>query len=279
MISPSNTTPELTAPDRPPSYHCYLRTAQSDLVQGLAAAQFVQSLGIKKAATIHDGSLYSERLQQTFAAEFQKLGGLITAQVTVRSDGGDAGPALAHIAASDPEFIYYPLFVEAGGQVTRQARENPNLKDVKLMGADGMFSPVLLETSGETAIGMFLSGPDVTTLGPEYDRFRQRYSDKYGEPPIGPFHAHAYDAAMMIFGAIKKVAIEKDGGALYIGRRALRDALFATGNFKGLTGNLTCNSHGDCASPRVAVYEILKTDPASWNPGDGSDNNPRKIWP
>jgi len=279
LISPSNTTPELTAPDRPPSYHCYLRTTQSDVVQGLAAAQFVRSLGIKKAATIHDGSLYSERLQQTFAVEFRKLGGVITAQEPIGPDGSDAAPVLARVAASGPEIIYYPLFIEAAGQVTRQARGNPDLKGVKLMGADGMFAPALLEGAGEAAIGMFLSSPDFTALGPEYEHFRQRYSEKYGEPPIGPFHAHAYDAAMMIFDAIKRVAMPRDDGSLYIGRQALQDTLFATRNFKGLTGNLTCDSHGDCAEARIAIFEVTKADPASWSPGDGPDSNPRRIWP
>jgi len=279
LISPSSTAPELTAPDRPPSYHCYLRTAQSDLVQGLVAARFVRSLGIKKAATLHDGSLYSDRLQQAFAVEFKKLEGQITAQETVRPDGGDATSALARIAASGPEIIYYPLFVEAAGQVTRQARANPDLQGVKLMGADGMFTPAFLEAAGEAAMGVFLSSPDITALGPEYERFLSRYREKYGEPPIAPFHAHAYDAAMMIFGAINRVAMPRDDGSLYIGRQALLETLFATRDFKGLTGNLTCNPRGDCAEARIAIFEISKADPASWGPGDGPDSNPRRIWP
>lgn len=62
---------------------------------------------------------------------------------------------------------------------------------------------------------------------------------------------------MMIFAAIEKVAV-KDGDTLYVGRKALRDALYATKGMKGLTGNITCNQYGDCADPRIAVYQQTK---------------------
>ena len=72
-----------------------------------------------------------------------------------------------------------------------------------------------------------------------YKDFLAKHQKKYGEKPIAPFHAHAYDAAMMIFAAIEKTAV-KDGDTLYICRQKLRDALYATKGMKGLTGNLNC---------------------------------------
>jgi branched-chain amino acid transport system substrate-binding protein len=70
-VSPSNTAPYLTDPKRGPEYDGYLRTAHNDKVQGAVAAQFaIKKLGAKKAATIHDGSVYAEQLQAVFAEEF-----------------------------------------------------------------------------------------------------------------------------------------------------------------------------------------------------------------
>jgi branched-chain amino acid transport system substrate-binding protein len=43
---------------------------------------------------------------------------------------------------------------------------------------------------------------------------------------------------------------------LFIPRRALRDALYATSGFEGLTGTLTCNEVGDCADPAIRVSTI-----------------------
>jgi branched-chain amino acid transport system substrate-binding protein len=104
--------------------------------------------------------------------------------------------------------------------------------------------------------------------------FLPKYEKKYGEKPTAAFHPHSYDAANMIFAAIKKVA-KTQGGTLYIGRKALRDALFATKGFKGLTGTVTCNPYGDCADPHIAVYTAVSADPSKFVPGV----DPKKVYP
>src|SRR4030066_1270124 len=70
VISASNTAPDLTAEGNENNHPGYLRTAHSDSVQGKAAAEFAYTkMGFRKAATIHDGSIYAEQLQQVFADE------------------------------------------------------------------------------------------------------------------------------------------------------------------------------------------------------------------
>ena len=255
-VSPSNTAPYLTDPKRGPEYDGYLRTAHNDKVQGAVAAEFaIKELKVKRAATIHDGSVYAEQLQAVFAETFKKLGGTITAQEAVAPTDTDMHPVLTKIATGKPQFIYLPIFIAAGGHITRQSKEVSGLEKAYLMGADGMFSPDYYKAAGDAAIGVFHSSPDFSAFGAGYKSFIEKYEKKYGQKPIAPFHAHAYDAAMMVFAAIEKVAKKSPDGTLCIGRKALRDALYATKNFKGLTGNLTCNQYGDCADPRIAVYK------------------------
>jgi len=280
LVSPSNTASDLTAPDRPPEYYCYLRTAHNDQVQGKAAADFAWAqLKVTRVATIHDGSLYSRALQQIFADEFVKLGGTVTAQEAVEEDQTEMKPVLIGIADTKPELLYYPLFIMAGAAVTRQARETPGLEQMRLMGADGLFSPDFLKAAGEPAVHMLFSSPDLSGYDDRYQEFVKRYRDRYGGPPVAPFHASAYDAAMMIFAAVEEVAMREPDGTLHIPRRRLMQALFATSGFSGSTGKLTCNKLGDCANPVIAIYEAFNVGPASWNPGAGPENNPRRIWP
>ena len=280
MISPSNTAIDLTLPTRPAEYHCYLRTAHSDSVQGAAAAQFAWDyVGARKAATVHDGSLYADQLQQQFVETFKEMGGEITAQEAIQPTDVEMGPMLTRVAATVPDIIYYPIFIAAGGYITSQARETPGLEDTALMGADGMFSSDFWEAAGDAAVGMYHSSPDFSAFGEAYAGFLERHKAKYGGAPLAPFHAHSYDAANMIFAAIEKVAVKDADGTLHIGRKALRDALFATKDFKGLTGNLTCDPYGACADPKIAVYETFNPVKANWNPGAGPENDPRKIWP
>jgi branched-chain amino acid transport system substrate-binding protein len=274
-VSPSTTGPFLTDPKRGPEFGGYLRTAHNDKVQGAVAAQFAfNQLKIKKAATIHDGSPYAEQLQAVFVETFKKLGGTITSQEAVAPTDTDMRPVLTKIAIGKPEFIYYPVFIAAGGHITRQVKEVKGLEKVSLMGADGIFSPDFYKAAGEAAVGMYHSSPDFSAFGEGYKVFLEKHKKKYGEKPIAPFHAHAYDAAMMIFAAIEKVAKKAPDGILYIGRKALTDALYATRNLKGLTGNLTCDKYGDCADPRIAIYKtsaentknLVLPDKPFWRP-------------
>jgi branched-chain amino acid transport system substrate-binding protein len=271
IISASNTAVDLTLAGNENNHPGYLRTAHSDSVQGAAAAKFAwEKLGIKKAATIHDGSLYAEQLQQVFADSFREMGGEITSQEAVSPDQTDMSGVLTSIATGAPELIYHPIFVQAGTQIILQARQTPGLENVYLMGADGMFSPDVMEGAGEAVEGVFVSSPDTSKFGPDYEaKFKPAYIAKFGSEPISIFHAHAYDAMNMVLACIEKVAVgDKEGGDMLIGRQAMRDCMYATKDFQGLTGNLTCTPTGDCADPKIAVYEYHT-----------GEYPPTKIWP
>jgi branched-chain amino acid transport system substrate-binding protein len=174
-----------------------------------------------------------------------------------------------HAAAADgPEFLYYPIFTAAGALVTQQARQTAGLEETILAGADGMFSQAFLDAAGAAADGMYLSGPDLEFGGSFYEsEFLPAYYEISGsDATLSVFHAHAFDAANLILSAIDEVAIEGDDGTLYVPRTALKERLFATSGYEGITGTLTCNENGDCADPAISVSEVV----------DGAF---QRIWP
>jgi branched-chain amino acid transport system substrate-binding protein len=258
MVSPSNTAPSLTAAATHEPF--YARTAHNDKVQGAAMAQFAcEELEVTKAATVHDGSPYSEQLQQVFADEFvAQCGGTITAQEAVAPTDTDFRTVLSTLAATGPELIYYPIFTAGGAGMTVQARENPDLDGVELAGADGMQSGTFLDLVGAAGDGLYTSGPDLSFPGSFYEEtFLPAYYELCNcEKTLSVFHAHSFDAANMVFAAIEEVAIEGADGTLFIPRTALRDAFFATSGFAGITGTLTCDATGDCADPHISVSLI-----------------------
>jgi len=279
-ISPSNTRPVLSDPNRGPDYAGYLRTAHSDAFQGKAVAEFAyNSLGARKAATLHDGSAYAEALQQVFADNFVALGGEIVAQEAVAKDATDMKPVLTTIAAAQPDFFYYPVFVAVGGYVTAQIRDVSGLETVPIAGSDGIFTADLLKGAGPNVEGMYLSSPDFSAFTGDYAGFITKHEAKYGGSTLSTFHAHAYDAANILFAALEQVAVVGDDGTINVPRQALRDAIFATKDFQGITGTLSCSPSGDCGAPVIAVYQVVNADPASWNPADAANPNPKKIWP
>ncbi len=279
-ISPSNTRPLLTDPGRGPDYAGYARTAHSDAFQGKAVAEFAYNfLGARKAATLHDGSAYAQALQQVFADEFVALGGEIVAQEAVAKDATDMKPVLTTIAAAQPDFFYYPVFVAVGGYVTAQIRDVAGLETVAIAGSDGIFTADLLKGGGANTKGMYLSSPDFSAFTGDYAGFIVKHKAKYGGSTLSTFHAHAYDATNILFAALEKVAVVGEDGTINVPRQALREAIFATKDFKGVTGTLSCSASGDCGAPVIAVYEIVNSDPASWDPASATAPNPKKVFP
>jgi branched-chain amino acid transport system substrate-binding protein len=257
MVSPSNTAPYLTDPaKRAPGY---FRTAHNDKVQGAAAATFVfTQLKFTKAAAIHDGGPYTEALANVFADNFKKLGGTVTAVEAVNVGDKDMKPVLTRVAAGKPDLVYFPVFIAEGGFICAQMRDVPGLEKTQMMGADGIFSPDFLKACGKNVVGMDFSSPDFSVFK-GYDDVVAKYLKKYNvKGTLAPFHAHAYDAVNMIFAALEKVTVKDPDGTLHVPKQALRDAIAATKDFKGITGNLTCDPNGDCADPKIAVYQVTE---------------------
>jgi branched-chain amino acid transport system substrate-binding protein len=256
MMSSSNTNPDLTNPDHPDHHTGYFRTAHNDLFQGRIAAEYAfNELGVTKAATVHDGSPYADGLRKVFESVFAELGGTITSSEAVNVGDTDFKPVLTTIAAGGAELIYFPIFEPEGNSFASQKCEVSGLEDTVLMGADGLFTSGFAGTSGSCSVGMYLSSPYVG--GDAGVSFLEKYNAKFGEDPASGFGPHSYDAMNIFFAAIEKVAVVDADGTVHIGRQALRDAVYATAGFSGLTGVLTCDANGDCATGEaLAIYQI-----------------------
>ena len=267
-ISGSATRPSLTEPDRGPEYAGFLRTAWSDAIQGKFVAEFVQSLGLTKAATIHDGSAYAEALVGVFEDEFKALGGEITISEAVSAGQTDMNPVLTNVAQSGPEVIYMPVFTAEGGYLVDQHEGVAGLEDVVLIGSDGLFSQDFVKAAGPSVEGMYLSSPNFSAFQDTYADLVAKYLDLSGlDSPLQAFHAHAYDAASMMLDTVEQVAVENEDGSMSVDLGQLRDALYATTDYPGVTGSLTCTETGDCSAPIIAVYQV------------GADTIDDGVWP
>lgn len=263
LISGSNTSPSLTSDLEGNANSAwqpgYYRTAHNDLFQGAAAAQYAYDvLEVTKAAAIHDGDPYTEGLATAFANSFTELGGEVTVITAVNKGDTDMTPILTEVAQGGPEVIYFPIFHPEGDFIIQQARKVSGLEDVVLFAADGIFDNSGTLDLPESA-GMYFSGPDlnftnVGFTGVTSDQFNQEYEAEFGEPPISLFHSHTYDATMMLLHAIDLVGVDGPNGELWVDRQALRDALYATADFSGITGVLGCDEFGDCGAQKVAVF-------------------------
>ena len=144
----------------------------------------------------------------------------------------------------------------AEGAYLASQRADVGMSEVYFMGADGIMATDFINAAGAASEGVYASAANPAEAGPGIDRLPPAYQTKYGEEPPAPFHAHAYDAAMVIMNAIEKVGKVDPQGNLHIGRKALSDAVRGTADYQGLTGTITCDANGDCGTGTVAVSEV-----------------------
>jgi len=232
------------------------RVCWSDKIQAPFAAKFIrEQLGLERIATIHDGSPYGEGLVNAVAEAFEEMGGTVVAQEAVNVGDTDMRPLLERIKGSDPQLIYFGGFPAEGAFLASQ-RIDVGMEDVVFMGADGIKAKDFIEAAGEAAEGVYASAADFAEAGPGLADFLAEYKSTYGEEPPGPFHAHGYDATMLILNAIEQAGKVDPEGNLHIGRKALSEAVRGTKDYQGISGHISCDENGDCGTGSVAISVV-----------------------
>jgi len=266
MISGNNSASFLTsmggrkAPKWQPGF---FRTAPNEESSGPAAATFAyEKLGIRKAATINDGDLYTRGLTDGFATKFKELGGEIVLAATVNKADTNMGPVLTAVTNAKAELIFFPLFQPEGNHLLLQARKDPALKRTVLMSDGSLIEQSFIDSVKSAAVGMYFVGPTPPGKSLEMDALLRDYQEHYKAAPSTFYYVSAYDAAEILFKAIESAAKKDAAGNVRISRQALREALYSTRDHKGVGAKMTCDEFGDCAPPRFNVLRLK-------NPADG----------
>jgi ABC-type branched-subunit amino acid transport system substrate-binding protein len=114
-----------------------------------------------------------------------------------------------------------------------------------IFGYDRMAQKAFLVAAGEAAEGVTIAAsmnPD--SRDEAWLRFCDAYRARWGEEPDS-FAAHAYDGANLILGAIRT------GG---LNRARIRDALYALGSWRGVTGTIVFDTNmSNVGAPWLAV--------------------------
>lgn len=256
MISPSSTNPKVTQTGPYIFRVCFI-----DPFQGTVGARFAtQTLHAKTAAVMYDQtSDYSNGLQGFFQKSFTSLGGKIVAVRTYEAKDTDFRSSLTTIKAANPDIIYVPGYYNAVGTIARQAREL-GIK-APLIGGDGWESPKLLEGAGggEGKISAlegcyFTDHSSLDEKDPVVKKFVEAYKTAYNVKDVDALSAQGYDAANVLFAAMKAVGKPEGGDYNSDAYRAkLRDAIAATKGFQGATGDITLDENRNAKKPAVVL--------------------------
>jgi branched-chain amino acid transport system substrate-binding protein len=285
MISPSNSSPEYTAPDS--RENGYFRTYPNDIQALNAIAQFAyDELGSRKLASIYVANDKVQTLWSDFTCQlFTNLGGECVLERAVLPGTTFLEPVVNALLETNPDLIHIIFWdPKDAGLLIAEIRNTPELAETAIAVWEGLNNPNFLAEAGENALGVYVSTTSIdfdrNTL--VYQTFFQAYQANYSEEPVSVFHAFAYDAASLLLKAIAQVAVLNEDGSLSVDPLAIRDVLNATVDFPGLTGSLTCSPYGDCSAVQGGnLYQFTSGDPDTFNPGPGESlsSNPSQVWP
>ena len=241
MVSPSSTNEKVTAVGDYIFRACFI-----DPFQGYVMAKFAtETLKLKKAAILRDvRNDYSVGLAKVFNDNFAKMGGQIVDNESYSSGDVDFKAQLTNIKGAAPQALYVPGYYTDVGLIARQAREVG--LTVPLLGGDGWDSEKLYEIGGVALEGSYFSNHySVDDPSPRIQEFVGKFKKEYGGQVPDSLAAQAYDAAGMLFDAMKRA---KD-----LSGPSIRDALAQTKDYKGVTGDITMDANRNASKPAVVL--------------------------
>ena len=241
MISPSSTNPKVTQVGDYIFRVCFLDSFQGGKVlTGFAN----NTLKAKSVAVLTDvKSDYSLGLAKFFEDGFIASGGKIVVKQSYSGGDKDFNAQLTAIKAANPDAIFVPGYYTEAGLIALQARQLGI--NAPLFGGDGWESSVLTSIGGPALEGDYFSthlAPDVDL--PQVKNFVDKFRAKYGETPDS-MAALGYDSAMILADAIKRAGTT-DG-------TKVRDALAATKDFHGVTGDITIDENRNASKSAVIL--------------------------
>jgi branched-chain amino acid transport system substrate-binding protein len=240
MISPSSTNPAVTLVGDYISRVCFIDPFQGDVMAKFAA----NTLKAKKAAIMLDfNSPYSRGLTEFFEASFKKLGGEIVDKQSYTQGDRDYKGQLTKIRSENPDVIYVPGYYGEVGVISKQAKQ----LDIKapMLGGDGWDSTQLWDLGGDSLNGDYISNHySVDDPSPAIQKFVSDYKSRYGQVPDA-LAALGYDAMRVLADAIKRAGTTEGP--------KLKDAINATKNFSGVTGNISLDKDRNAVKPAVVL--------------------------
>ena len=260
IITPSSTNPDITDPKfagqyRPGGKAIYFRTVTTDAYQGPNMANyFADTLKVKSVYVLDDSGAYGVGIADTFQKQAEKRGIKVLGRDQLNPKEADYTTILTKIKPLNPDGLYYGGVAQAGVKLAKQSYDI--LPKVIKGGGDGMHSTDLLSGAGfPAAEGWYctIAAPHVLDR-PDVAAWAKRFEAKFGGPPED-YSITAYDAALVILDAIKRVA----ASGKEVNRDNVRDAI-QTAHVKTLQGEVSFDKNGDITNRIVSVFRITKDD-------------------
>jgi len=259
-ITPSSTNPDITDPKfagqyRPKGKPIYFRTVTTDAYQGPNMANYYADvLKVKSVYVLDDGGAYGVGIADTFQAQAEKRGIKVLGRDQLNPKETDYATTLTKVKSLNPGALYYGGVAQAGVKLVKQSFDI--LPKMIKGGGDGMYGAEILRGAGfPAAEGWYatIAAPNILE-NPDAAPVIARFAKKFGQQPEN-YSITAYDAALVILDAIKRVA----ASGKEVTRETVRDAM-QTGHVETIQGEIAFDDNGDLQNRVISVFRIAKDD-------------------
>lgn len=240
LISPGATAPEVTARGNYIFRVCFI-----DSFQGTVMAKFARhSLKLRRVALLSSvSSAQSVALSKFFRQRFAADGGTVVLEQKYSEGEKDFRAQLTAIKAAGVEGIFVPGYYAEAALICKQARDLGLAQP--LFGVDGWESQELINIGGKAVEGAYFSTHySPASKDPLVVSFNERFTKRWGSGSDA-LSALGYDSAMLLVDAIRRAGTTEGP--------KLRDALAATKNFKGVTGDITLDEQRNPTKSAVVL--------------------------
>src|SRR5947199_6639779 len=260
IITPASTNPDITDSKfagqyRPAGKAIYFRTVTTDAFQGPNMANYMaDTLKVKSIYILDDSGAYGVGIADSFQKQAEKRGVKVLGRDQLNPKEADYTTVLTKIKSMNPDALYYGGVAQAGVKVVKQSYDI--MPKVIRAGGDGVLGAEILKGAGfPAAEGLYATNASPNMLeDPQAKPVIERFVKKYNQQPEN-YSLTAYDAALVILDAVKRVA---ESGK-EVNRANVRDGI-QTSKIKTLQGEVSFDENGDITSKVISVYQIKKDD-------------------
>lgn len=178
-MSPSATTPELTADGKNPFF---FRTIANDNAQARLTSDFMlKNLKVKKVAYLHDNGDYGKGFVDNNRVHLEKAGVETVLFEAVTPDAVDFSAVVRKLRRAKPDILVFGGYQPTASKLIQQMRRDR--VTTPMLGPDGLMDEAFIKMAGKDSEGVYSSYPKDTRDLPEFKHAREAHVKQFGVEP------------------------------------------------------------------------------------------------
>jgi branched-chain amino acid transport system substrate-binding protein len=265
QISPANTYVGLTtndpgsAPGEPQKYYptgkrTYLRIVPRDSIQAEAGDVAMKAAGCSRVAVANDKTAYGAGLATQVQLHAKANGLTVTGDTALDPTSPNFRAYASSVKGQGVNCVYTGF--NPTGEVELVKDINAAIPTAKIFGGDGVCSSAVTNPSKggfpKSIAPLFFCTQPALDLSayPGGASFLAAYKAKYGVANPEPYSIYGYEATKLGLSTIAGLGSQGNS------KPAVLSALFATKNYKGVTGTFGFDSNGDITLKQFGLYKV-----------------------